>query len=92
MITTHAETPPDRLVSAIEDRRTTLLDVIRQARSRITLSVFRCNDDGIFAELAERCFLCLRFLHFRFVCCELPTPVPNWPPPLPDPVVVRLAG
>lgn len=52
MITTHAETPPDRLVSAIEDRRTTLLDVIRQARSRITLSVFRCNDDDIFAELA----------------------------------------
>ena len=52
MITTHGEMPPDRLVTAVEDRRTALLDVIRQARSRITLSVFRCNDESIFAELA----------------------------------------
>ena len=52
MITTHGEVPPDRLVTSVEDRRTALLDVIRQARSRITLSVFRCNDEGVFAELA----------------------------------------
>jgi phosphatidylserine/phosphatidylglycerophosphate/cardiolipin synthase-like enzyme len=42
---------PDRLVSAVEARRGVLLDVIRQARSRITLSLFRCNDDQIIAEL-----------------------------------------
>jgi phosphatidylserine/phosphatidylglycerophosphate/cardiolipin synthase-like enzyme len=29
-----------------------VLDVIRQARQRITLSLFRCNDDQVFAELA----------------------------------------
>jgi cardiolipin synthase len=52
MITTHGETPPDRLVTSVEDRRPALLDVIREARSRITLSVFRCNDEAIFAELA----------------------------------------
>ena len=43
---------PDRLVSAVEDRRVALLEVIRQARSRITLSLFRCNDDEIIGELA----------------------------------------
>ena len=42
---------PDRLVSAVEQRRGVLLDVIRQARSRITLSLFRCNDDQIIGEL-----------------------------------------
>ena len=44
--------PPDRLVVSAEDRRPALLDVIRQARRRITLSLFRCNDTAIFAELA----------------------------------------
>ena len=43
---------PDRLVVAVEERRAVLLDVIRQARSRITLSLFRCNDAEIFEELA----------------------------------------
>jgi phosphatidylserine/phosphatidylglycerophosphate/cardiolipin synthase-like enzyme len=43
---------PDRLVTAVGERRDVLLDVIRQARSRITLSFFRCNDAAIFAELA----------------------------------------
>ena len=43
---------PDRLVTAVEDRRPALLDVIRQARRRITLSLFRCNDDELFNELA----------------------------------------
>src|SRR6266851_1548009 len=43
---------PDRLVTAVEDRRPALLDVIRRARSRITLSLFRCNDDELFNELA----------------------------------------
>jgi phosphatidylserine/phosphatidylglycerophosphate/cardiolipin synthase-like enzyme len=43
---------PDRLVTAVGERRDVILDVVRQARSRITLSLFRCNDDDIFAELA----------------------------------------
>jgi phosphatidylserine/phosphatidylglycerophosphate/cardiolipin synthase-like enzyme len=42
----------DRLVTAVEDRRPALLDVIRQAQRRITLSLFRCNDDELFNELA----------------------------------------
>jgi phosphatidylserine/phosphatidylglycerophosphate/cardiolipin synthase-like enzyme len=44
--------PPDRLLVSVEDRRPALLDVIRQARRRITLSLFRCNDAAIFEELA----------------------------------------
>ena len=37
---------------SVEERRPAMLDVIRQARRRITLSLFRCNDDEIFEELA----------------------------------------
>ena len=43
--------PPDRLVTSIDDRRPALLEVIRQARRRITLSLFRCNDAAVFEEL-----------------------------------------
>src|SRR5262245_50233583 len=43
--------PPDRLVVAIEERLPALVDVIRQARRRLTLSLFRCNDDHVFDEL-----------------------------------------
>ena len=43
--------PPDRLVAAVGDRRPALLEVIRQARQRITLSLFRCNDEAVFSEL-----------------------------------------
>jgi phosphatidylserine/phosphatidylglycerophosphate/cardiolipin synthase-like enzyme len=43
---------PDRLVTSVHDRRATLLDIIRHARNRITLSVFRFNDDHLLAELA----------------------------------------
>jgi phosphatidylserine/phosphatidylglycerophosphate/cardiolipin synthase-like enzyme len=41
----------DRLILAPADRKPTLLDVIRSARDRITLSLFRANDPDIFAEL-----------------------------------------
>jgi cardiolipin synthase len=41
----------DRLIVAVEDRRPALLDVIRAARDRITLSLFRCNDAAVFEEL-----------------------------------------
>lgn len=43
--------PEDRLIASIGDRRDALLDVIRQARRRITLSLFRCNDDAVIEEL-----------------------------------------
>ena len=46
------ERPPDRLIVSVEERRTALLDVIGQARTRITLSLFRCNDQRIFEALA----------------------------------------
>jgi phosphatidylserine/phosphatidylglycerophosphate/cardiolipin synthase-like enzyme len=42
---------PDRVVIAPEARRAALLDVICQARNRISLSLFRCNDKAVFAEL-----------------------------------------
>lgn len=45
-------TAQDQLVTAVEDRRAALVEVIRGARQRITLSLFRCNDDEILAELA----------------------------------------
>jgi len=44
--------PPDRLVVDVADRRRALVDVIRGACREITLSLFRCNDEAIFAELA----------------------------------------
>src|SRR5437773_3009517 len=44
--------PVDRLVVALEERRAALIDVIRRVRREITLSLFRCNDEEIFAELA----------------------------------------
>ena len=43
---------PDRLVVSVEDRRTTVIDVIRNAKRHIALSLFRCNDHAIFSELA----------------------------------------
>jgi len=43
---------PDRVVVAPGDRRPAILDIIRNARSHIALSLFRCNDEAIFSELA----------------------------------------
>jgi phosphatidylserine/phosphatidylglycerophosphate/cardiolipin synthase-like enzyme len=45
--------PPDRVVTAVDERRETILDVIRNARESIVLSLFRCNDKQVFAELAH---------------------------------------
>jgi phosphatidylserine/phosphatidylglycerophosphate/cardiolipin synthase-like enzyme len=45
--------PPDRVIAAVADRRPALLDVIREAKREITLSLFRCNDAEIFAELTR---------------------------------------
>jgi cardiolipin synthase A/B len=42
---------PDRVLTSIAERRSTIIDVIRHARRRIALSLFRCTDSGIIAEL-----------------------------------------
>ncbi len=43
----------DRVVTSVEDRRGAVVDLIRSARESIALSLFRCNDDDIFEELAQ---------------------------------------
>ena len=48
-----AHTRPDRVVISVADRRSTIVDVIRNARQSIALSLFRCNDAQIFSELAQ---------------------------------------
>jgi len=45
--------PRDRIVTLPEERRGAIVDIIRQARSRIGLSLFRGNDHAIFDELAR---------------------------------------
>ena len=45
--------PPDRVVTAVGDRKSVIVDVIRNARETIVLSLFRCNDTDIFDELAR---------------------------------------
>src|SRR5205085_3647934 len=47
------QTLPDRVVTAVDDRRTTILETIRGTRRRLSLSLFRCDDDEIFAEIAR---------------------------------------
>jgi cardiolipin synthase A/B len=44
--------PPDRLVLAPSERRSAVIGLIRQARSHLSLSLFRCNDKEIFRELS----------------------------------------
>lgn len=46
-----ASLPPDRIVLSLDERRETVLDVIRGARRRLSLSLFRCTDTAIFDEL-----------------------------------------
>jgi phosphatidylserine/phosphatidylglycerophosphate/cardiolipin synthase-like enzyme len=43
---------PDQFVTAVADRKPALVAAIRAARRQITLSLFRCNDAELFAELA----------------------------------------
>jgi phosphatidylserine/phosphatidylglycerophosphate/cardiolipin synthase-like enzyme len=45
--------PRDRVITSVAERRPALLDVIRRARHRLTLSLFRCNDAEILAALAQ---------------------------------------
>ena len=44
--------PPDRVITAVNERRAAIVDVIRGARESIVLSLFRCNDADIFEALA----------------------------------------
>jgi len=46
-------TPCDRIVTSAEERRETVLQVIREARSTLALSLFRCNDTAVFEELTR---------------------------------------
>ena len=48
---TAVQSIPDRLVVSVDERRPALLDVIGQARRRITLSLFRCNDEAVLEAL-----------------------------------------
>ena len=45
--------PDERIVLAPEERRDAVLDVIRSARERLILSLFRCDDDAVVEALAE---------------------------------------
>ena len=45
--------PLDSIITAPAERREAVLDIMRQARRRIGLSLFRANDKEIFAELAR---------------------------------------
>jgi cardiolipin synthase len=53
MTNSKPERPPDRVISSVGDRRPAILDVIRRATRQVTLSLFRCNDADIIAELAH---------------------------------------
>lgn len=45
--------PPDRVVTAVADRRDAILETIRGAERRLSLSLFRCKDEEIFVEIAR---------------------------------------
>src|SRR5207237_2552645 len=43
--------PPDRLIVSAEERRAAIVDIIRKATRRLTVSLFRATDEAIFDEL-----------------------------------------
>jgi phosphatidylserine/phosphatidylglycerophosphate/cardiolipin synthase-like enzyme len=45
--------PRDEVITAPGDRRDAVLQTIRQARERLALSLFRCNDKAVFEELRQ---------------------------------------
>jgi phosphatidylserine/phosphatidylglycerophosphate/cardiolipin synthase-like enzyme len=51
MTKTSTPHPPDRVVTAVNERRPAIVDVIRGAKRELTLSLFRCKDKSIFEEL-----------------------------------------
>jgi len=48
-----AQVRPDLLILSPAERRDTLLHVIRGARKRLVLSLFRCDDEKVLEELSE---------------------------------------
>jgi phosphatidylserine/phosphatidylglycerophosphate/cardiolipin synthase-like enzyme len=52
MRSTAHEDPPDRFIYAPAERKPAVLELIRRAERRLTLSLFRCNDLDVFVELA----------------------------------------
>src|SRR5262245_42380411 len=46
-------TPPDQVVIAIDQRRQAVIDVIRAARRRLLISIFRCTDFPVLDAIAE---------------------------------------
>src|SRR5688572_22271771 len=48
-----SRTPRDEVVTAPAERREVVLRAIRGARERLVLSLFRCNDKAVFAELGR---------------------------------------
>lgn len=53
MTAPHTSERTDYVITAPADRRDAVLNMIRRARRRLTLSLFRCNDDGIIVEIAR---------------------------------------
>lgn len=53
MTTTFRREHADRVVTSMGDRRSTILEVVRYAKHRISLSMFRCDDEEILAGLAD---------------------------------------
>jgi phosphatidylserine/phosphatidylglycerophosphate/cardiolipin synthase-like enzyme len=43
--------PVDRVLLSPADRRAAVIELIRGARARLSLSLFRCNDREVFREL-----------------------------------------
>ena len=43
----------ERIVIAPEQRRRTIIGLIRGAKRRLLLSIFRCDDDAVLEALAE---------------------------------------
>jgi phosphatidylserine/phosphatidylglycerophosphate/cardiolipin synthase-like enzyme len=53
-MSTGGESPhADRVITAPEARRDVILNTIRHARRQLTLSLFRCNDEDILAEIGR---------------------------------------
>ncbi len=50
-MTSASRQPADRIITACEERHETIVDVLRVAKRRIALSLFRCTDEAIVAEL-----------------------------------------
>jgi cardiolipin synthase len=48
-----SDTPSDCVITSVDNRRSTIVDVMRGARRTIALSLYRCNDPAIFSALAE---------------------------------------